>query len=457
MPLPVILIFDIGKTNKKVLLFNRQYDLIFEQSEQLPETADEDGFPCEDIHLLTTWIQDSFKKIQADERFEIVAVNCSAYGASFVHLDERLQPFLPLYNYLKPYPEKLTQQFYSTYDKAGTIAVDTASPALGHLNSGLQLYWLKHTRPEAYHKIKYSLHLPQYLSFLLCGAVYSDITSIGCHTMLWNFQQQAYHSWVQAENITAKLPPVLACTSMAGRKNKIAFGAGLHDSSAALIPYLAAFGEPFILLSTGTWCISLNPFNTFSLTGDELANDCLCYLTYDGRPVKASRLFAGYEHGQQVKRICDHFNQSELKYTTMKYDAAIINRLMLKSDGAYKLSAPQHIIKTSLFAGHDLNSFSDGEEAYHQLVLDLIVQQYASTQLVLADTGVKKIFVDGGFSKNTVYMNLLAAFFQGVEVYAATVAQATAVGAAIAIKAHWNDLALPAGLITVKRYQPAQI
>ena len=42
-------------------------------------------------------------------------------------------------------------------------------------------------------------------------------------------------------------------------EDTIAVGAGLHDSSAALIPYLSAFREPFILLSPGTWCISLNP------------------------------------------------------------------------------------------------------------------------------------------------------------------------------------------------------
>ncbi len=50
---PVILIFDIGKTNKKVLLFDRQYQLVYEASAQLEETVDEDGFPCEDVQALT--------------------------------------------------------------------------------------------------------------------------------------------------------------------------------------------------------------------------------------------------------------------------------------------------------------------------------------------------------------------------------------------------------------------
>jgi hypothetical protein len=33
--LPVILIFDVGKTNKKVLLFNQEYKLVLEKSVQL--------------------------------------------------------------------------------------------------------------------------------------------------------------------------------------------------------------------------------------------------------------------------------------------------------------------------------------------------------------------------------------------------------------------------------------
>jgi len=50
---PVIAIFDVGKTNKKVLLFDEQYKVVYEQSQQLDETKDEDGFPCENVSALT--------------------------------------------------------------------------------------------------------------------------------------------------------------------------------------------------------------------------------------------------------------------------------------------------------------------------------------------------------------------------------------------------------------------
>ncbi len=55
-PIPVIAIFDVGKTNKKLFLFDEQYNVVYEEKKQLNETTDEDGFPCEDVHQLTQWI-----------------------------------------------------------------------------------------------------------------------------------------------------------------------------------------------------------------------------------------------------------------------------------------------------------------------------------------------------------------------------------------------------------------
>src|SRR5690606_6236149 len=115
------------------------------------------------------------------------------------------------------------------------------------------------------------------------------------------------------EGILKKLAPLRASDTVVPATfpgNSYVVGTGLHDSSAALIPYLISFQEPFVLVSTGTWCISFNPFNTTPLTEEELKADCLCYMQYQGKPVKASRLFAGHEHEQAVKRIAQHFNQS---------------------------------------------------------------------------------------------------------------------------------------------------
>ncbi|WP_428668012.1 FGGY-family carbohydrate kinase [Runella sp.] len=457
MKVPVCAVIDIGKTNKKLFLFDENYKIVLEKSGQFPETTDEDGDPCEDVALLTSWVDESLQEVLALEEYDIKAINFSTYGASLVHVGEDGTPVLPLYNYLKPYPELLKKQFYDTYGGEQEFTRRTASPILGSLNSGMIIYRLKYEKPEVLAKIKYSLHLPQYVGYLVSGQYVSDITSIGCHTNLWDFDNNAYHDWVHQENILEKLAPTepgdKVVTKSINGQNRLV-GIGLHDSSSALIPYLVSFLEPFVLISTGTWCISLNPFNHTPLTDEELQYDCLCYMQYNGKPVKASRLFAGYEHEQQTKRLASHFNKDTDHYKTVTYDARMINELKAgkKTDGIdfEHLSKPP--MTEGLFGQRDLTGFESYEQAYHQLILDIVNQQIISTGLVLTESNVKRMFVDGGFGKNPIYMNLLAAAFPNMEIFAASVAQATSLGAALSIHRHWNTQALPPDLIDLRFY-----
>lgn len=452
--IPVIAVFDVGKTNKKLFLFDEHYKIVYERSARFTETVDEDGDPCENLESLRLSVFDSLREVFKRTEFEIKAINFSTYGASFVYVDQDGKSLTPLYNYLKEYPQALQNQFNQTYGGEEKLSKETASPVLGSLNSGMQLYRLKHERPEVFKKVTYALHLPQYLSYLISGEFCSDITSIGCHTNLWDFTKGEYHAWVAQEGILEKLAPLKGSdevfpASFPGNSYKV--GVGLHDSSAALIPYLVNFHEPFALISTGTWCITLNPFNASPLTAQELKQDCLSYLQYKGKPVKASRFFGGYEHEQQVKRIAAHFNMSSAIFKTVTYNPEIIQKLQEELEPKFALPEA-NVLPTSGFAERDLSAFADGIEAYHQFILDLVSRQVASSQLVLKDTEVKRIFVDGGFSKNAVYMNLLASAFPDKEIYAASMAQATAIGTALAIHPHWNPKPLPNDIIELKYY-----
>ena len=450
MKTPVIAIFDVGKTNKKLFLFNEQYKIVFERSARFTETADEDGDPCENLESLRLSVFDSLHEVFRRPEFEIRAINFAAYGASLVYVDETGKPVAPLYNYLKPYPDNLQRKFYETYGGEEKVAYTTASPILGSLNSGMQLYRIKYENPALFERIRYALHLPQYLSFLISGRMYSDMTSIGCHTHLWDFTKHDYHEWVSSEGIIDKLTPIVdgdAIFPASFPGNGYGVGVGLHDSSAALIPYLVNFHEPFVLISTGTWCISLNPFNHTPLTKAELEADCLCYMHYKGTPVKASRLFAGYEHEQQARRIAEHFGQPTSRYRNIGYDRSVVTKLRKAAPGPGSIGG-----KVSAFAQRNLSDYVSYEEAYHQLMVDLVDLQQISTALAIKGSPVKRIFVDGGFSKNTVYMNLLADAFPEMEVFAASMAQATAVGAALAIHTAWNKRPLPNDLIELRFY-----
>jgi sugar (pentulose or hexulose) kinase len=450
--IPVIVIFDVGKTNKKLLLFDEQYKMVHEESKQLEETKDEDGFVCEDVDVLTEWIKGSFEEITKDKRFNIKAVNFSAYGASFVYVGKEGKVIAPLYNYLKPYPEKLKRRFYQSYGATDIFAGQTASPVLGSLNSGLQIYRIKNEKPELFKRIRFALHLPQYISYIFTGYPATDITSIGCHTGLWNFNEHTYHRWVIREGIVHFFAPITPCSAVipfnCSNRNYIA-GCGLHDSSAALIPYLASFNEPFILLSTGTWCITLNPFDHSPLTDSELQQDCLCFLSYTGKPVKASRLFLGYEHEEQEKKIAAFFNKPSDYYRSVQFDLQILNDTGLENTNPDKPFNDTRMRRPA-FDARDLNQFACYEAAYHQLIAGIIREQIQSINLVLKEAAIKRIFVDGGFSNNAVYMHLLAASYPDMGVYAATVPQASALGAALAVHRHWNSKPLPPDIIELK-------
>ncbi|ANH82021.1 carbohydrate kinase [Niabella ginsenosidivorans] len=437
--IPGIAVFDIGKTNKKFFFFNEDYQIVEEDCHSFEETVDEDGFACDDIRLLTQWVKGKLAAKLKDPGIKIKAVSFSAYGASFVHLGASGKAIAPLYNYLKPFPGELETAFYAKYGGADLFATETASPVLGNLNSGLQLYQIKEQKPALFRQIHTSLHLPQYMGYLIHGQLFSDITSIGCHTALWNFQENRYHRWVAAEGLDQKLAPVFSSKDTVNAMiegQPLKCGVGLHDSSAAFIPYMQVIKAPFLLLSTGTWCISMNPFNKAPLTVAELRQDCLSYLTYEGSPLKSSRLFAGNEHEQEVKKLADHFHVNPACLHDIRYDPELL------------ADAPG-VNPTAAFR------FSEGatiQKAYHELIAHLVRKQERSTRLVLSNTPVKQLYVDGGFARNGIFMNLLAKAFPQLEVYAASVSQATAVGAALAIHSAWNTKEKIDHLVEVKRY-----
>jgi len=290
----------------------------------------------------------------------------------------------------------------------------------------------------------------------LSNKYYSDITSIGCHTNLWNFAQVNYHEWVYREGLLDKFAPIVSSShtdwiNINGRP--LLAGVGLHDSSAALIPYLENFMEPFVLVSTGTWCIGLNPFNERPLTVAELEEDCLCYLSFQGKPVKASRIFAGYQHEQEEKKLSEYFKKPSEYCSSIVYNPETIS-LLKKSENS---KSSERNAGESLFHNRDLSAFKDYEEAYHQLMLDILTDQKHSLNLILEGTDVKRIFVDGGFGKNKLYMQLLAESFPQFEVSAASVPQATALGAALAIHHSWNRKPLPNDIIDLRLYRAPHV
>lgn len=430
----VILIFDVGKTNKKVLLFDWDLKVVHEEESIFNEATDDEGFPCDDASQLEAWILESLRLYLSSKLYRIKGINFSTYGATLVYLDKEGLRLTPIYNYLKPFPEQVLEGFYKRFGGLSEFSRITASPELGMLNSGLQLLWLKRMKPEVFSRISQILHLPQYLSYLLHNQTVSEHTSIGCHTMMWDFDRMGYHSWLDEEGISLPEPiPVSETFPVALDGRMLEAGVGIHDSSSSLAPYITAAKEPFILVSTGTWCISMNPFNAEVLTAEELNQDCLCFLGVHGKPVKSSRFFLGRIHDLNVERLQEYFFTDEEAYKRVYPGVEAIRKLWESGKDHqvfFRLGLPEGLVDLGVDCGH-FNSF---EDAYTQLMVDLSRLTVKAIDLVIGkEDNTKHLYITGGFAKNPIFMSILTLAFPQKQIYTSEVNNASALGAALVI------------------------
>ncbi len=450
----VIAIFDIGKTNKKFLLFDSSLKLVRQDEQMFPEAMDEEGFGCDDMAKIETWMKDCISDVIQRGTYHIAAVNFTTYGASLMYIDTMGRALTPVYNYLKPMPPEVLAGFYESYGGLEEFCRNTASPCLGMLNSGLQVLWLKRSKPEVYARVDTVLHFPQYLAFRFSGSKVSEFTSIGCHTAMWDFDHSCYHPWMLKEQIPVPQPVANSVTTDVIIENRnIKFGIGIHDSSASLVPYIKGSTEEFILISTGTWSIFMNPFNTEPLTMEQLRRDCLCYMSVNQQQVKSSRLFLGHIHDVNLERLNVHFGADAGSYKKIKPEPGIISRLLAEPAKRlfFKTPLPSDYIDTTV----DPGKFITFEEAYHQMVHDLVSLAMESLDLVIPrDDKTKVVYVSGGFARSELFVRFLATRLPGKKIYTSEVDNSTALGAAMVVRESAFGADLPGFNLDLTRCHP---
>ena len=427
------LVFDVGKTNQKYFVFDSNHKILRREKVSFPKIEDEDGHAAENIQSIVSWMKDSFDDLLKSDDFSIEKVSFSGFGATLVHLDEKGDVVTPVYDYHKTVDNDTFTHFYKDYGPESVFASHTGSKNLNLLNSGKQLYWLKHKRPALFKKIRFSLHLPQYLSYVFTGEMYTEYTSIGCHTDLWDYEKKDYHDWVKAEEIDRLFPPIVQ-TQKTVIKNfegrKITFGIGIHDSSSALLTYLLEGKESFMLLSTGTWCINFNPFSDGSLFDEKQIDEgATAYMKIDGSPVKTSRLFLGEEHRLKVQKLVAHFGAPEFYHRQLEFDKTIHEEQVQKSACHFNWQ----FIDNADSPANDILDFPNFEVGYHQLMHELIGVLKNKIQ-VICENIPEKIFVDGGFSDNKIFVALLKLQFPEQKIKAKPASYACALGAALLIQ-----------------------
>jgi len=434
----VIAVFDIGKTNKKIFLFDKNFNIVFENSVRFEEIVDDDNFSCDDIEAIEKWIKDQIKTVLENKNFKLKAINFSIHGATVVYLDKSGKRITPLYNYLKPLDDMDFNGFYSKYGGVEEFSRRTASPAYGMLNSGLQMYWLKNKKPHFWKQVHSILHYQQYLSYLFSNKITADYTSIGAHTAIWDYDVMDYHYWLNKEDIA--LPkPVNGKEAVMIKLNgeDVAIGSGLHDSSASLIPLLEENkNEEFILLSTGTWIISMNPFSKEQLTQSQLENNCLCFMTTNKKQVKSSMQFLGHVHEINVLELSDYFGMENDYYIHMGLNEDSCIQTFKNSKRMFFSNGLPDNYKADL---SQLNSFDNFEKAYDQLVFEISLLVYEGLEFILdKENKLKNIYISGGFNKNLIFMYYLSLMMPDLNIEASEMKNTSALGAAMLMKGYFS-------------------
>jgi sugar (pentulose or hexulose) kinase len=167
---------------------------------------------------------------------------------------------------------------------------------------GAQLYWQARSFPQDFARVRHILTYPQYWAMRLSGVAASEVTSLGCHTDLWNPWAGQFSSLVAAMGWQTLFPPVQpaaarfplrpALARNLGLPEEVPVLSGIHDSNASLLPYLAGEAS-FSVVSTGTWMISL------AVGGPQVAldarRDVLVNVNAKGGPTPTARYMGGRE------------------------------------------------------------------------------------------------------------------------------------------------------------------
>ena len=143
----------------------------------------------------------------------IDAISVTTHGATAALVDAEGELVLPVLDYEFDGPDGLRE----AYEKIRPPFSETGSPKLPlGLNLGAQLFWLQETFPDSFGQVSAILTYPQFWASKLTGVAASEVTSLGCHTDLWNPYRRDFSSLVDKMGWRGLFPPLRRAADMLG-------------------------------------------------------------------------------------------------------------------------------------------------------------------------------------------------------------------------------------------------
>ena len=455
-----IAVIDIGKTNKKILIYDQDLNLVDIAKTNIEEFRNEETLIHDDLSAIETWILSELKKFSC--LYKIMAISISTHGATFTCCDKDGNLTVPELSYTTDPGQDFQNEFYRQFGDRKYLQENTGSPDFKLLlNVAKGIWFVRKKWPLKFEKTKYIFNLPQYFGFRLTGVSSTDPTYTGCHTYLWDFNKSDYSVVVDKMDIRSKLPANMKApwavlgkilppiSEYTGLSADAIVTNGIHDSNASLLPHLIKSGrEEFILNSTGTWCVIMHPQEEVHFAEEELGKVVFYNLSAFSKPVKTAIFMGGIEYetySNLIHRINPGF--SELPFNPKLYQQVIdegqcfILPGITEGTGQFPESKPRIVEGDHIYAYHEVEEMKkvpsflrNPDKALAVLNLSLAMQ----TKTAIDRTNMKKgipIFTEGGFCHNEAYNALISACYPLSKVYLTNLVEATAFGTALLAKA----------------------
>ncbi|MDT0684369.1 FGGY-family carbohydrate kinase [Roseicyclus sp. F158] len=411
-----IAVIDIGKTNVKLALVDA--DTLSETDVRTRPNAVRPGPPYPHFDLDGHWafLLDALRDMASSHGIDAISV--TTHGAAAVLLAEDGSLAAPMLDYEHDGPSESAE----AYDAIRPPFSETGSPRLPlGLNLGAQLHWQLGRDPGLDERLAHVVTYPQYWGYRLTGELATDVTSLGCHTDLWNPWQGRPSSLVETLGLSERLAPARRSSDILGTLRPelaaltgIAEGTpvvcGIHDSNASLYPHLAGRAAPFSVVSTGTWVIAMAVGG--AARSLDPARDTLVNVNALGDAVPSARFMGGREY-ERLRPEGD-------ARTTVADRSAVLEDLFI---------LPAVEPGTGPFGDHaggfTREPRTDGER---RLALSWYLALMTDTCLSLIGAE-GPVIVEGPFARNEDYLDMLNALRGPVEASAS--ATGTSVGGAL--------------------------
>lgn len=403
-----IAVIDVGKTNAKLALVDA--GTLTEIAVLTRPNAVLQGPPYPHFDLEGHWAFFVAGLAAFHRDHGIDAISVTTHGAAAVLLDAKGGLAAPMLDYEHDLPD-------TGYDDIRPEFAITGSPRLPlGLNLGAQLHWLLRDRDLA-DRTAHVLTYPQYWVWRLTGKRATDVTSLGCHTDLWNPWEGQFSPLVDTLGLTHKLAPAHRSSDVMGLVQDglglppVPVVCGIHDSNASLFPHVLGRTGPFAVVSTGTWVVGM------AMDGDAVAldpaRDVLVNVNALGRAVPSARFMGGREY-EIVRDGAD-------PATTAQDRAAVLD--------TFAMILPAVEPKSGPFAGCMMR-WQDEPVVRGERMVALGFYLALVTKTCLDLIGARgPAIIEGPFARNPDYLAMLAALHDGVEV--ASSATGTSIGAAL--------------------------